>query len=103
MKLMDQELIWMLGLESPASQPIDRKIFEVICDNEVGATFDGSREHVAIVLVWQIDGLNKILVIFNQGVPYMEIHQSAGPLKLGGREIRTHPKEGTNPLIQDRV
>lgn len=103
MKLMDQELIRVLSLDTPVGKYCFWKVPEIECNNKIGATLDGRRQHMAIVLVRQFDDSNEILIIFNQGVTDMKIHQLAGSLKLSPREIGTVPKEVVNPLVEDRI
>ena len=47
-KLMDQKVIWGHRFDAKWLKTVVRKVFQVLCDYGVGATFYGGSEHVTV-------------------------------------------------------
>ena len=58
MKLVHQELVRMLCLNTPLREPIGRKVLQVRRDDEIGPAADGGRQYVPIVGIGKVKALD---------------------------------------------
>ena len=74
MKLVRQELVWMLRFNSPAIELLTRKVLEVDRHDQVGTALDRGGEHMTIVGIGQVQNPDQLLEVGYQRVARMRIH-----------------------------
>jgi hypothetical protein len=65
-----------------------RKVLHIPGYDSVGMCFDGCREHMPIVWIWQGNGVDMILKPSDKRIGERSIHERFGPLQLNFLEIR---------------
>lgn len=103
MKLVRQEFIGVLCLDSPLFERLGREVPEIGRDDEIGTAFDCCREHMAVIGVGQFQHINELFEIRDQGVASMQIHQVARPLELRTGQVRSVSKNGPDPFLVYRI
>jgi hypothetical protein len=97
-----QELVWMLRFNSPAIEPVARKVLEIEGDDEICTTLDSSGENVTIIGVGQFQHIDERLETRHQCIARVHIHEIACSLELGARQVRPLLKNRRDPLPMNR-
>ncbi len=96
---VEQKLIGVLGRDAVFLEFLLRKVREVVGDNDVSPPANGGCQDMPIIRVWQGEGGNQVLKIFNEAVPSMQIHEVSRATELHSREVWSILKHRPYPLV----
>ncbi len=98
---VQQKLIGVLGRDAVFLEFLVGKIREVVGDNDVSPPANGGRQDMAIIRVWQGEGGNQLLKIFNEAIASMQIHEVSRATELHSREVWSILKHRPYPLVMN--
>jgi hypothetical protein len=96
---MQQKPIGVLGRDAVFLEFFVGKVREVVGDNDVSPPANGGRQDMSIIRVWQDEGGNQLLKIFNEAVASMHIHEISRPTELHSSEIWSILKHRPYPFV----
>jgi transposase len=93
------------GVSFPGRQDLEdqREVLQVVRHDHLRACLDRCREHVAVVGVRQVEGVDQGLVARHEAVAHRAIHQFARPGQPLRIEVRPVRRELAEDLIEDPV
>jgi hypothetical protein len=98
---LDDELVGVDGLDPEAFQYRRREIAEVERDDESRFAVDRRGQHVTVIGVGKRQGRDEGLVLGDEAIGDVIIHQLATSSEAGGREIGTIGGDVPRPLVMD--
>jgi hypothetical protein len=79
-ELVDQEVVWVFGLDVPVGQCFGRKVAQVECDDDLGPCPDRGGENVSVVEVRQVGRADERFVAHDDHVTNGKVHKVPGAL-----------------------
>src|SRR5438093_4425623 len=76
-----------------------REVGEVEGNDHIGVDLDGGREDMAVLRVGQGQGVDERLIVFDQTIADMGLHERPGARQLRGRQIGPVRQQMTDPLV----
>ena len=102
-KLVDQEVVGVFGLDVPVGQCFGGKVAQVECDDDLGPCPHCGGEDVSVLGVGQVEGADERFVARDDRVTNGEVHQGPGALQPGFVQVRSVGVQGPEGFIQDRL
>jgi hypothetical protein len=100
---VNDEIVGVLSFDAAMGERLSREISQVEGYDYISPAANRSRQDVSLVGVGKRDGSNQVLVVRNQAIADMDIHQGAGAFELLAGQVRPIFQEAPNPLIMNSV
>jgi len=98
---MQQKPIGVLGRDAVFLEFFVGKVREIVRDNDISPPANAGRQDMSIIRVWQDEGGNQLLKIFNEAVSSMQIHEISRATELHSCEIWSILKHRPYPLVMN--
>ena len=95
------ELIRMLGFYPITIQVRCGKVSQIKCNDHIGAAFDRGSKDMAVIRIGQGKSFDERLVVFDQAVAHVRIHERSRARQLGFSQIGTFQEKIPAPFRVD--